>query len=67
MSKKMYNIKATEIGKVAMLIADMVDKGATDEELERAIKYSRHVVSLCTEMKGYEEVLGITELKRKYQ
>lgn len=59
-----------EMGKISNLITDMTLKGATSEELERAVKHSMVVID--AEKHGYDYKLsekdnGIKYLKKKYQ
>ena len=67
--KKMKNTQ-TEMGIVSNLIMDMTLKGASDEELARAVKHSMVVIDAekhNLDYKASEEDFGIKELKRKYQ
>jgi len=62
--------KGVEMGVASNLITDMTIKGATSEELERAIKYSMVVIDAekhALNWKAAGEQLGIAALKKKYQ
>ena len=62
--------KQTEMGKVSNLITDMTLLGATDDELERAVKHSMVVIDAekhHLDWRKSEEENGIKELKTKYQ
>lgn len=62
--------KDTEMGKISNLITDMTLKGATDSELERAVKHSMVVIDAVKHKYDYklsEKVNNIKELKKKYQ
>ena len=62
--------KGIEMGKVSNLITDMTLQGATDKELERAIRHSMVVIDAEKHHLDYrrsEEDNGIAELKQKYQ
>lgn len=70
MPKMKDKTKQKEMGMVTNLIADMTLKGATDEELERAVKHSMVVIDAQKHKLNYklsEQVNGIDALKRKYQ
>lgn len=59
-----------EIGKITNLITAMSEKGAAEEELERAIKHSMVVIDLRKHFLDYkksEKDFGIKELQEKYQ
>ena len=62
--------KQIEMGKVSNLITDMTLKGATDDEIVRAVKHSMVVIDAekhrLDHKRSYEEN-GIRELKIKYQ
>ena len=67
MSKKQTN---REMGIVSNLITDMTLKGATEEELARAVKHSMVVIDAekhGLDYKRSERENGIKELKEKYQ
>lgn len=60
----------TEMGKISNLITDMTAKGASDDELVRAVKHSMVVIDAEKHHLNYklsEEKNGIAELKEKYQ
>lgn len=62
--------KQIEMGKVTNLITDMTLKGATEEELARAVKHSMVVIDSEKHKLNYklsEQENGIAELKKKYQ
>lgn len=62
--------KQTEMGKVSNLITDMTLKGATPDEIARAVKHSMVVIDAQKHKLDYkrsEEENGIAELKKKYQ
>lgn len=62
--------KDQEMGKISNLITDMTIKGATDAELERAVKHSMVIIDAVKHKYDYklsEKVNNIDELKRKYQ
>jgi len=70
MKKMTEKGKGLEMGKAANLITDMTVKGCSDEELERAIKYSMVVVDAYKhelDYRGAAKDLGIPELKKRYQ
>lgn len=59
-----------EMGSITNLITDMTIKGATDEELVRAVKHSMVIVDSPKHELDYERSakdFGIKELKEKYQ
>lgn len=65
-------MKATqlEMGKISNLITDMTLRGATDDELARAVKHSMVVIDAEKHGLDYqrsEKENGIAALKRKYQ
>ena len=67
--KKMRNTQ-TEMGKVSNLITDMTLKGASEEELARAVRHSMVVIDAekhNLDYKASEEDNGIKALKKKYQ
>ena len=60
----------TEMGKVSNLITDMTLKGATDDELSRAVRHSMVVIDAekhHLDYKQSEKDNGIAALKKKYQ
>lgn len=60
----------TEMGKISNLITDMTLKGATHEELARAVKHSMVVIDAEKHKLDYkksEKDNGIAALKKKYQ
>ena len=62
--------KQREMGSVSNLITDMTIKGATDSELERAVRHSMVVIDAekhHLDWKQSERDNGIAELKTKYQ
>ena len=62
--------KQIEMGKVSNLITDMTLKGATEEELCRAVKHSMVVIDSEKHKLNYklsEDVNGIAALRKKYQ
>lgn len=59
-----------EMGKVSNLITDMTLRGATNEELERAVKHSMVVIDAekhKLDWKASERDNGIAALRKKYQ
>lgn len=67
--KKMKNTQ-TEMGKVSNLITDMTLKGATQDELARAVRHSMVVIDAekhDLDYKRSEKDNGIAALKKKYQ
>ena len=59
-----------EMGKISNLITDMTLKGATEDELARAVRHSMVVIDAGKHKLDYkrsEEENGIKALKRKYQ
>ena len=66
-SPRMHKI---EVGKIFKLIIAMSEKGATEEELERAVKHSMVVIDSQKHFLDYkksEKDFGIKELQEKYQ
>jgi hypothetical protein len=62
--------KQNEMGRVTNLIADMTIKGATTEELARAVRHSMVVIDSekhNLDFKASEHQNGILDLKRRYQ
>lgn len=62
--------KQTEMGKVSNLITDMTIKGATDDEIARAVRHSMVVIDAEKHKLNYKQSYidnGIAELKAKYQ
>jgi len=62
--------KGLQMGKVTNLISDMTLRGATREELSRAVRHSMVVIDSekhNLDYKASERHHGILELKRKYQ
>ena len=62
--------KQREMGKVSNLITDMTIKGATDDEIERAVKHSMVVIDSEKHHLDYKKSFkdnNIAELKKKYQ
>ena len=60
----------TEMGKISNLITDMTLKGATQDELARAVRHSMVVIDAEKHKLDYkksEQDNGITALKKKYQ
>lgn len=60
----------TEMGKISNLVTDMTIKGATHEELARAVKHSMVVIDAEKHGLDYRRSSvenGITALKKKYQ
>lgn len=60
----------TEMGIISNLITDMTIRGATNEELVRAVKHSQTVIDAekhSLDYKRSERENGIAELKKKYQ
>lgn len=60
----------TEMGKVSNLITDMTLKGATQDELARAVRHSMVVIDAEKHELDYKQSEidnGITSLKKKYQ
>lgn len=64
------NNTQTEMGKVSNLITDMTLKGATQDELARAVRHSMVVIDAekhNLDYKRSEQDNGIASLKKKYQ
>jgi hypothetical protein len=67
---KIMNNTQTEMGKVSNLITDMTLKGATQDELARAVRHSMVVIDAEKHKLDYkqsEKDNGIASLKKKYQ
>lgn len=67
--KEMKNTQ-TEMGKISNLITDMTLKGATEDELARAVRHSMVVIDAekhSLDYKQSEADNGIQALKKKYQ
>ena len=67
---KIMSNTQTEMGKISNLITDMTLKGATEQELARAVRHSMVVIDAEKHKLDYktsEEENGITALKKKYQ
>ena len=67
--KRMKNTQ-TEMGKVSNLITDMTLKGATEDELARAVRHSMVVIDAEKHNLDYnrsKQDNGIASLKKKYQ
>lgn len=67
---KIMNNTQTEMGKISNLITDMTLKGATEDELARAVRHSMVVIDAEKHKLDYkksEDDNGITALKKKYQ
>jgi len=67
--KQMRNTQ-TEMGKISNLITDMTLKGATQDELARAVRHSMVVIDAEKHKLDYkqsEQDNGIAALKKKYQ
>ena len=67
---KYMNNTQTEMGKISNLITDMTLKGATDDELARAVRHSMVVIDAEKHKLDYkrsEEQNGIAALKKRYQ
>ena len=59
-----------QLGKVSNLIADMMVKGATEEEYVRVVKYSMVLMDAIKHKLDYKKAYadyGITELTKKYR
>lgn len=58
------------VGKAARILCDVIFFGGTDEEVERAVKYSREIIELSKSSREAlheaEEKYGIKELQKKY-
>ena len=64
------SLTQTEMGKISNLITDMTIKGATDEELARAVRHSMVVIDAEKHKLDYkksEADNGIAALKKRYQ
>ena len=62
--------KQTEMGKISNLITDMTLKGASDDEIERAVKHSMVVIDAVKHHLDYKQSYidnNIDELKAIYQ
>ena len=62
--------KQTEMGKISNLITDMTLKGASDDEIERAVKHSMVVIDAVKHHLDYKQSYidnNIDELKALYQ
>lgn len=62
--------KQTEMGKVSNLITDMTIKGATEDEIARAVRHSMVVIDAEKHNLNYRQSAidnGIEQLKAKYQ
>ena len=67
---KIMNNTQTEMGKISNLITDMTLKGATQDELARAVRHSMVVIDAEKHKLDYkksEQDNGIKALKKKYQ
>ncbi len=67
--KEMKNTQ-TEMGKISNLITDMTLRGATEDELARAVRHSMVVIDAekhHLDYKQSEQDNGIASLKKKYQ
>lgn len=67
--KEMKNTQ-TEMGKISNLITDMTLRGATDDELARAVRHSMVVIDAEKHKLDYKQSEidnGIASLKKKYQ
>lgn len=67
--KRMMNTQ-NEMGRITNLITDMQIKGASDDEVTRAIKHSMVVIDANKHFYDYkhsEEINGIKALKKKWQ
>ena len=67
---KVMSNTQTEMGKISNLITDMTLKGATQEELARAVRHSMVVIDAEKHKLDYKQSEldnGITSLKKKYQ
>ena len=70
MPKIKSKTKQTEMGRVSNLITDMTLKGATEDELARAVRHSMVVIDAEKHNLDYKRSFvdnGIGELKAKYQ
>ena len=71
-SEPQLSVKAKQckMGQIANLVADMAVKGATEEELERAIRYSMVLMDSVKHNLDYKQSYkdeGIAELEDKYK
>ena len=67
---KIMNNTQTEMGKISNLITDMTLKGATQDELARAVRHSMVVIDAEKHKLDYKQSEldnGIASLKKKYQ
>lgn len=67
---KVMNNTQTEMGKISNLITDMTLKGATQDELARAVRHSMVVIDAEKHKLDYKQSEldnGIASLKKKYQ
>ena len=70
MPKMSPKTKQTEMGKVSNLITDMTIRGATSEEIARAVRHSMVVIDAEKHNLNYKQSAidnGIAQLKKKYQ
>lgn len=70
MKKMSKGLKQTEMGKITNLIADMTVKGASFDEIARAVKHSMVVIDAEKHGLNYKlsyDENGIEALKKKYQ
>lgn len=70
MPKMSSKTKQTEMGKVSNLITDMTIKGATQDEIARAVRHSMVVIDAEKHNLNYKQSYidnGIAQLKEKYQ
>lgn len=70
MPKMSNSVKQMEMGKVSNLITDMTLKGASFEEIARAVKHSMTVIDAEKHHLDYQRSFdenGIAALKKKYQ
>ena len=70
MKKIKPKTKQNEMGKVSNLITDMTIKGATEDEIARAVRHSMVVIDAEKHNLNYKQSYidnGIAELKQKYQ
>lgn len=68
--RMLESTKQLEMGKVSNLITDMTIKGASSDELARAVKHSMVVIDAEKHHLDYQKSysdFGIEELKKKYQ
>lgn len=64
------HLKGLKMGDVSNLITDMTIKGASDDEIARAVKHSMVVIDAEKHKLNYKQSYidnGIAELKKKYQ